>query len=114
MSVELVPSVRAPPVARPRRVLAGVLAGGGVLAVVTAGFLLELGTRGGPDHPDDKYRYAGATPAGAVIGIVGVAAITTGIYLWWHGPVSGAVTAGSGTSVRSTGNTLVAGWATAF
>lgn len=57
---------------RRSRALLGALAGGGALAVLAGGVLIELGGRGGPG---DKYRYAGATPAGAVLGFAGVTAI---------------------------------------
>jgi hypothetical protein len=50
-----------------------------VLAIVAAGVLLELGARGGPDHPGDKYRYAGATPAGAMVGAAGLCAVVAAL-----------------------------------
>jgi len=69
VAVALVPAVRAAPWFR------GALVGGGLFAIAAGGVLLDLGARGGADRPDDKYRYPGATPAGAVIGAAGIAAI---------------------------------------
>jgi hypothetical protein len=62
------------PGAAPRasRLVVGALLGGGALAVVAGGVLIDLGSRGGPH---DKYRYVGATPAGALLGIAGTAAL---------------------------------------
>jgi hypothetical protein len=105
VAVALVPSDGRPPVRSSHR-LAGALIGGGALAVVAAGVLLELGARGGPGHPDDKYRYAGATPAGALIGGAGLAAIATGLYQWLRAP---AANPGPGP-----GGKLLAGWSIAF
>jgi hypothetical protein len=67
--------------------------------------LLDLGSRGGPH---DKYRYVGATPAGAVLGLAGVAALAAGVYVWWRTPTTSAP--GSAIARRE----IVAGWATAF
>jgi hypothetical protein len=105
VAVVLAPAERSPDPVRRSRALPGALIGGGALAVIGGGVLLDLGTRGGPH---DKYRYAGATPAGAALGIAGVAAIAGGVYVWWRmpGPAApGVALAGCG---------LVAGWATAF
>ena len=90
---------------RPSRALAGGLLGGGALAAIAGGVLLDLGSRGGVH---DKYRYAGATPAGAVLGIAGAAALIAGAYAWWRSPASAAP--GGGIAGRG----VVAGWATAF
>ena len=109
LAVVLVPSGAATPAAGRSRVIAGALVGSGALAVAAAGFLLELGTRGGAEHPDDKYRYAGATPAGALLGISGVAVLTAGIYQWWRAPAPSMPVVGIGAS-----GGLVAGWAVAF
>lgn len=87
------------------RLVSGALIGGGGLAVIAGGALLELGSRGGPH---DKYRYAGATPAGAALGIAGAVALVAGAYGWWHAP------APSAPSIGITGGGVVAGWATAF
>ena len=106
VAVALVPSDGARSQPRSSHRLAGALIGGGALAVVAAGVLLELGARGGPGHPDDKYRYAGATPAGAVIGAAGLAAIATGLYQWLHAPAASMATA--------PGGKLLAGWSIAF
>jgi hypothetical protein len=74
--------------------------------MITGGVLLDLGSRGGPH---DKYRYAGATPAGALLGAAGTAALVTGFYLWWHAPSRSTPSVGI-----ASGGVVVAGWATAF
>ncbi|TMQ18239.1 MAG: PEGA domain-containing protein [Deltaproteobacteria bacterium] len=88
-----------------RRALRGALIGGGALGVIAGGVLLELGSRGGPH---DRYRYAGATPAGALLGVAGTAALVAGFYTWWHAP------APSAPSLGITRGAVVAGWITAF
>jgi hypothetical protein len=103
VAVTLVPSLA--PAARPSRWASGLLLGGGALAAATGAGLLELGTRGGRN---DKYRYVGATPAGAVIGAAGAAALVTGIYLWWR------ASAPSAPIVGMTSRGAVAGWVAAF
>lgn len=119
IAVELLPSSPPPPV-RARRALAGALIGGGALAAVSAGLLLELGARGGAEHPDDKYRYAGATPVGAVLGIAGAAAVTGGIVLWWRAPGLAGASAAVGTAgsdrriVADEARAWGAGWLAAF
>jgi hypothetical protein len=105
VAVALVPVGRASEPSRPSRLVPGALIGGGALAAIAGGVLLDLGSH---DGPDDKYRYAGATPTGVALGIAGTAAIVTGIYLWWHAP------APSAPSVAITGGGVVVGWATAF
>lgn len=82
----------------PLRALPIALIGGGALAAFAGGVLLDLGSRGGAQ---DKYRYVGATPAGAVLGLAGAAAIAAGIYLGWEAPAAA-------------GHGLVVGWVTAF
>jgi hypothetical protein len=67
--------------------------------------LLELGSR---DTAHDRYRYAGATPAGALLGVAGAAALFAGIYRWWQAP------AASAPSLGLIHGGAVAGWATAF
>lgn len=67
--------VLAPGPAAPRRRLVIALIGGGALAAIAGGVLLDLGSRGGPH---DKYRYVGAAPAGALLGIAGTAAVIAG------------------------------------
>jgi hypothetical protein len=106
VALALVPSASAAGAARPARWLPGMLAGGGALAIVAAGILLERGAQGGPGHPDEKYRYAGATPAGVAIGLAGIGAFTAGLYLWWRAPAP--------TPATSTNGGPIAGWATAF
>lgn len=55
---------------------------GGGLALMSSGFAFYYGQKGGADHPDDKYRYPGATAAGVVLAGAGVAAIGVGVWLW--------------------------------
>ncbi|HEX7839596.1 MAG TPA: PEGA domain-containing protein, partial [Kofleriaceae bacterium] len=105
VAVALVPADRAPEAVRSSGVVPVALIGGGALAAIAGGVLLDLGRR---DGPDDKYRYVGATPAGALLGIAGTAALVTGVYLWWHGP------APSAPSVEIARGGVVVGWATAF
>jgi hypothetical protein len=96
------------------RAIPGALIGGGGLAVIAGGVLLELGSRGGPH---DKYRYAGATPAGALVGLAGTAALVAGVYHWWHAPAGPGprdTTRGGVPSVGIADRAVVAGWATAF
>jgi len=113
VAVTLVPALVAAP-ARPGRWVSGGLIGGGALAAALGGVLLDLGARGGPN---DKYRYVGAAPAGAVIGVAGAAALVTGIYLWWRASASSTTTVGPtvGPTVGMTSSgSAVAGWALAF
>jgi PEGA domain-containing protein len=106
VSVALSPADPAAPRARSsRRVISGALIGGGALAVVAGGVLLDLGARGGTQ---DRYRYPGATPAGAAIGLAGAAAVATGLYLWWRTPASSAP------AIAISSGGVVAGWAMAF
>lgn len=86
VSVALAPSAGPALPPRSRWRISAALVSSGVVALVGAGVLLELGTRGGPSRPDDKYQYAGATPAGAAIGIAGLAAVVAGIYHGWRTP----------------------------
>jgi hypothetical protein len=91
--------------ARRSRALPGALIGGGALAVIAGGVLLDLGSRGGAH---DKYRYVGATPAGAVAGLAGVAALAAGVYVWWRTPATSAP------GIAIARPEIVVGWATAF
>jgi PEGA domain len=114
VAVTLVPVLAAAPADRPGPWVSGGLIGGGALAAVAGGVLLDLGARGGPD---DKYRYVGATPAGAVIGVAGAAALVTGIYLWWRAPASSTTTVGptvGPTLGMTSSGSAVAGWVAAF
>jgi PEGA domain-containing protein len=118
VAVTLVPVLAAAPAARSGRWVSGGLIGGGALAAAAGGVLLDLGARGGPN---DKYRYAGATPAGVVIGVAGAGALVTGIYLWWRASASSTTIAGPtlglavGPTVGMTSSgSAVAGWALAF
>jgi hypothetical protein len=105
VAVVLAPADRGSGAVRRSRALPGALIGGGALAVIAGGVLLDLGTRGGPH---DKYRYVGATPAGAALGVSGVAVVAAGVYVWWRMPGPAAP------GVAIAGRGLVAGWATAF
>jgi hypothetical protein len=82
------PTTKPPP--EPSRVVPLTLIGAGGAAVVTAGVLVYLGRQ---DGPDDKYQHTHATTLGVVTGLVGVAAIGAGVYLWWRGPSTSAPTA---------------------
>jgi hypothetical protein len=106
VAIVLAPADRAQDPPRSPRLIRGALIGGGALTVIAGGILLELGSRGGPH---DKYRYVGATPAGALLGIAGTAALVAGIYTWWHVPTSSAPSLGI-----AGGGAIVAGWVTAF
>jgi hypothetical protein len=91
----------AAPVARG---IAAAVIGSGAALALGGGALLVLGSR---DGPSDKYRYAGATSAGALLGLAGAAGCVTGIVLWRRAPAAAA-------SLGITGGAVVAGWATAF
>src|SRR6185436_3511895 len=64
------------------------LAVGGAAALVGGGVLVYVGQQ---DGPDDRRRYTRATPIGIGTGLLGVAAIGLGAYLWWRGPTESAV-----------------------
>jgi hypothetical protein len=102
----LVPADRPPGPARSTRLVPAGLIGGGAATLIAGGLLLELGSRG---DAHDKYRYVGATPAGALLGIAGTAALAAGIYTWWHAPTTSAPSLGI-----AGGGAVFAGWATAF
>jgi hypothetical protein len=109
VSVALISSDLAALRERPRsRLLSGALVGSGALAMVAGGVLLDLGTRGGVH---DRYRYPGATPAGAAIGLAGAAAVATGLYLLWRTPSSSV---SSAPSLGISSGVVVAGWVAAF
>jgi hypothetical protein len=105
VAVVLAPVERGDGPVRRSRALPGALIGGGALAVIVGGVLLDLGSRGGAH---DKYRYAGATPAGAALGLAGAAALTVGVYAWWRTPPPAAP------GIAIAGRGIVAGWATTF
>jgi hypothetical protein len=104
IAVVLAPIRARGPPPRSRTVPAALLAGG-ALAAIAGGALLELGGRGGAH---DKYRYAGATPAGALLGIAGAAAFIAGAYQWWH------ASAPSAPPLGQRGAAVVAAWAATF
>ncbi|HEX3759810.1 MAG TPA: PEGA domain-containing protein [Kofleriaceae bacterium] len=103
VAVVLAPVDRGGGPERRSRALPVALITGGALAAIAGGVLLDLGGRGGVH---DKYRYVGATPAGAALGLAGVAAIAAGIYLGWRTPAPAGV--------AFAGRAIVAGWAAAF
>ena len=76
------PKYRPPP--DPSRVPPVLCWVGGGLLLGGSGVMFYLGQQGGPDHPDDKYRYRGATPTGVGLAAAGAAAIGVGIWLWVH------------------------------
>jgi hypothetical protein len=75
VAVTLVPARATTPPVRSVRWVPGALIGSGALAIIAAGVLLDLGARGGADHPGDKFSYPGATPAGALLGAAGLVAL---------------------------------------
>ena len=75
VAVVLAPGDRGGAPAGPSRALPVALIAGGALAAIAGGVLLDLGTRGGAH---DRYRYAGATPAGAALGLAGAGGIVAG------------------------------------
>jgi hypothetical protein len=77
---------------------------GGGLALAGSGVALYLGQQGGPDHPEDFYRYPGATATGFVLAGVGAASIGAGIWLWVRGSRESAPVA----AISSSGGYL--GW----
>jgi hypothetical protein len=81
------------------------LAGGGLAALVGGSVLIYVGRQ---DGPDDRHRYTRATPIGIGTGLVGVAAIGLGAYLWRRGPTE------SGVALSATPGGLFAGWAGRF
>jgi hypothetical protein len=105
VAVLLAPADPASGPVRRSRALPGALIGGGALAVIAGAALLDLGSRGGPH---DKYRYVGATPAGAVIGLAGVAGLAAGVYVWWRTPPP------SVPGIAIAGRAFCAVWATTF
>jgi len=70
---------------RPSRVAPVLVWIGGGLALATSGYLFYLGEQGGPNHPEDRYNYRGATPAGFAFMGAGAAAIGVGVWLWVRG-----------------------------
>jgi len=107
VAVTLVPADRAPPADRSALVLSGALVGGGLLAIVAGGVLLDLGARGGSN---DRYRYAGASPVGAAVAIAGGAACAIGVYVWWHLPASSSPVPAAGGGATG----IVVGWGARF
>ncbi|HWO19387.1 MAG TPA: PEGA domain-containing protein [Kofleriaceae bacterium] len=73
-----------PPPEPSRAVPISLFAGAGIL-LVGSGLMLYLGEQGGEAHPEDKYRYRGATPAGFALAGAGAVAIGVGIWFWVRG-----------------------------
>lgn len=69
---------------------------GGGLALAGSGVAFYFGQQGGPDHPDDKYRYPGASATGFTLAGVGAAAIGVGVWLWVRGSRESAPVAAIG------------------
>lgn len=69
----------------PSRLLPALLWVGGGLALAGSGVAFYLGQQGGPEHPEDKYVYRGATAIGFAIGGTGAAAFGVGLWLWMRG-----------------------------
>jgi len=89
----------------PSRVAPLVLGAVGVLGIATGGVLVYLGEQ---DGADDKTTHRRATTLGVVSGIVGIAALGTGAYLWWRGSSAGAP------SVSAVSGGGVIGWIGSF
>lgn len=67
------------------RVVPALLWLGGGLALAGSGVAFYLGQQGGPDHPEDKYVYRGATATGFALASTGAAAIGVGLWLRFRG-----------------------------
>jgi multisubunit Na+/H+ antiporter MnhB subunit len=102
LSVELRstnPDPTTSPKPSPSRVVPGVALAGGALLLSFSGYALYRATTS-----DDKFTYEHATPIAAVTGIVGLGAISTGLYLLWRGSDTSAPT------VKISPRNAVAGW----
>jgi hypothetical protein len=73
------------PAPGPSRIAPVALWVGGALALAGSGYLFYLGQQGGPDDPDDRYKYPYAMPTGFAVAAAGAAAIGTGVWLWVRG-----------------------------
>jgi PEGA domain len=69
----------------PSRVVPLSLFGGAAVALAVSGYMFYLGQQGGPDHPEDRFRYPHANKTGFVLVGVGAAAIGAGVWLWIRG-----------------------------
>jgi len=58
---------------------------GGALLLAGSGLMFYLGQQGGQSHPEDKYRYPGATPTGFVLASAGAVSIGIGVWFWMQG-----------------------------
>lgn len=106
IALRLIAARPAPAPGGSSRLIAGGVVATGLAAVIAGGVLLELGTRGGAR---DRYIYPGATPAGAALGLAGVAAVAAGVYFgWWRAPAS------SPAGAPAPGGGVLAGWRAAF
>lgn len=89
----------------------GLIGSGAVL--VAGGALIYADQQ---DGPDDKFRHPRATAIGVSVGIAGLAAIGTGVYLWWRGsstPTGPAAKTSTPTLNISPGGASV-GWTRTF
>ena len=76
---------RVPQQKGPSRLAPALLWAGGGLALAGSGVAFYLGQQGGPDHPEDRWVYRGATTTGYVLAGAGAASIGVGIWLWVRG-----------------------------
>lgn len=111
VAVTLQPSERVPPPSKittpndkPSRLVPIALFSAGGAALVGSGILIYLGAQSGPDQ---EVLHTSAKAHGIELGILGVAAIGAGAYLWWRGS-TGAPT------VSVTPGAAVVGWTRAF
>jgi hypothetical protein len=77
-----------PPPPPPSRVPPVLCWVGGGLLLGGSGVAFYYGQKGGAAHPDDKYIYRGAKPAGVGLAAGGVAVIGVGVWLWIRGSTS--------------------------
>jgi hypothetical protein len=81
------------------------LMGAGAVSMATAGVLVYVGEQ---DGPEDKRIRPRATPLGVAAGVVGVAAVGVGLYLWLRGPRR------SGPTASALPGGAAVGWIEAF
>jgi hypothetical protein len=79
-------NVRYHPSPGPSRVVPMALFGGAGVALAVSPYMFYLGRQGGPDRPDDRYRYPNANRIGFMLVGAGAAAIGVGMWLWLREP----------------------------
>lgn len=111
VAVTLQPSASVPPPPKiatqheePSRLAPIALFSAGGAALVGSGILIYLGAQSGPDQ---DVLHTSAKAHGIELGILGVAAIGAGAYLWWRGSTSAP-------TVSVTPGAAVVGWTRAF